>query len=700
MKFSLDWLGDHVRVAEAGGADGVRRLLDRAGLPVASSEEAGGDVLFDVEITPNRPDAMNHRGLAREIAAMSGVPFESRGGERAGEPPSEGPPAQELSSVEIQVPRLCRRFGARLVRGIRSAGSADRVRVRLASIGAKPIDAVVDATNYALWDIGQPLHAFDLDRLRGGRIVVRKAKRGEKLVTLDGVERELEPSDVVVADAERAVSLAGIMGGLDTAVSEKTTNVLLEAAWWDPVAIRRTSRRLKMHTDASHRFERGSDPEAIPEALDLAARLLLGAAGGTLAPGRIDARGKALPRRRAVLRLLRLSLLSGDERLDLDFAAESLARLGFAISKRSGKRLTVEVPSFRPDVAIEEDLVEEVLRVWGYDRLPSRLPFTAGAGGHLEPLRVVEEKLSDEAVAAGLHETFSYPFVNRQADEPSFSAWLEATRTAKAPLSVANPVDASRRDLRATLLPGLLDAVSRNFRHGAREVALFEVGRAFGADGDVSRPESFESRRFAFAIGGDVRPHWSVPVASRAADFFDVKGLFERLLEPWADPARLAWKPFRADAFAAGAAALCETGDGRLLGVAGVLAEAEREKRRLPEGVCAAEILVEAIPRDGRGARYVGYSAFPPIVADLSFAQPRGLEWETLERFVSDLALANLESLKLLDRYEGPGVAEGQVKTTIRLTFRSFERTLEQAEINRERDRLAAALAEKHSVQF
>jgi phenylalanyl-tRNA synthetase beta chain len=693
MKFSLDWLGDHVTVVEAGGADGVHRLLDRAGLPVASSEEAGGDVLFDVEVTPNRPDAMNHRGLAREIAAMSGVPFESRGGERAGEPPSEGPPAHELSSVEIQVPRLCRRFGARVVRGIRSAGSADRVRARLASIGAKPIDAVVDATNYALWDIGQPLHAFDLDRLRGGRIVVRKAKRGEKLVTLDGVERELEPTDVVVADAERAVSLAGIMGGLDTAVSEKTTNVLLEAAWWDPVAIRRTSRRLRMHTDASHRFERGSDPEAIPEALDLAARLLLAAAGGTLAPGRIDARGKALPRRRAVLRLTRLSLLSGDERLDLDFAAEALARLGFAVAKRSGKRLTVEVPSFRPDVAIEEDLVEEVLRVWGYDRLPSRLPFTAGAGGHLEPLRVVEEKLSDQAVAAGLLETFSYPFVDRQADESSFSAWLEATRTAKAPLSVANPVDASRRDLRATLLPGLLDAVSRNFRHGAREVALFEVGRAFGADGDVSRPESFESRRFAFAIGGDVRPHWSVPVASRAADFFDVKGLFERLLEPWADPARLAWKPFRADAFAAGAAALCETGDGRLLGVAGVLAEAEREKRRLPEGVCAAEILVEAIPRDGRGARSVGYSAFPPIVADLSFAQPLELEWETLERFVSDLALANLESLKLLDRYEGPGVAEGEVKSTIRLTFRSSERTLEQGEVNRERDRLAAALA-------
>jgi phenylalanyl-tRNA synthetase beta chain len=332
--------------------------------------------------------------------------------------------------------------------------------------------------------------------------------------------------------------------------------------------------------------------------------------------------------------------------------------------------------------------------------LPSHLPATAGAGGHLEPLRLVEEKLTDGAVAAGLHETFSYPFTDREADESSLSAWLEATGTARDPLSVANPVDASKPHLRSTLLPGLLDAVSRNFRHEARGVGLFEVGRAFGAEGDPARPETFESRRFAFALGGEARSHWSVPLASRETDFFDAKGLFERLLERWVEPGSLAWKPFRADAFVTGAAARCETADGRLLGVAGVVSESERVKRRLPEGVCAAEILVEAVPAAGRPVRHVAFPAFPPIVADLSFAQPRELGWETLERFVRQLALADLESLRLLDRYEGPGVAEGQVKTTIRLTFRSFERTLEQAKINRERDRLAAALAEKLSVQF
>jgi phenylalanyl-tRNA synthetase beta chain len=694
MKFSLEWIGDRVAIADAGGPNGVRQLLDRAGLPVESAEGEGEGAVFDVEITPNRPDAMSHRGLAREVAAMAGLPFRDSGGESS-EPPSSGPPVEELASVEIAVPRLCRRFGARVVRGIASVPSSGMVRARLGAIGAKSIDAAVDATNYALWDLGQPLHAFDLDKLSGGRVVVRKARRGEKLVTLDGVERALEPSDVVVADGERPVSLAGIMGGLDTAVSRTTTNVLLEAAWWDPVSIRRTSRRLGMHTDASHRFERGADPEAIPEALDLAARLLLGAAGGTLAPGRIDARGASFPRRRVVLRLERVRLLAGDPRIDLDFAAAALTRLGFGIARKTARRLTAEVPSYRPDVSIEEDLVEEVLRVWGYDRLPSRLPATAGAGGYLEPRRIIEDALSDEAAAAGFHETYSYPFVDRESDESSFGPWLEATGTAKEPLSLANPVDASKRDLRATLLPAILDAASRNFRHGARQVALFEVGRAFGSQGDIALPETFESRRLAFALGGEARPHWSAPADSRGADFHDAKGLVERLLERWVPAEELAWRVFGAPAFVAGAAARCETKSGALLGVVGIVGRAEREKRRLPDGVSAGEILVDAIPLEGRAVRFRPFSLFPPIVADLSYSLPSGVAWETVDAFARDLGLANLESLRLFDRYSGPGVPDGHVKTTVRLTFRSADRTLGQDEVNAERDRLASALREK-----
>ena len=689
MKFSQAWLDEYVDIAAAGGADAIRRLLEQAGFPVEGMEAADADTVFEIEITPNRPDAMNHRGLAREIGAMAALPGRDVTAFR-GEPPSSGPPASDLTSVTIEVPRLCRRFGARVLRGISHASAAKRVRERLEAIGAKPISAAVDATNYVLWDLGQPLHAFDLDRLAGGRVVVRRARKGEKLVTLDGIERSLEPSDIVVADAERAVSLAGIMGGLKTSVTAETRNVLLEAAWWDPVAIRRTSRRLGMHTDASHRFERGADPEAIPAGLSQAAGIILESAGGTLAPGILDARGQGEAPRRATLRLSRLRLVAGDDRLDLDFAEQALARLGFSPVRR-GKRVAVSVPSFRRDVSIEEDLIEDVLRVYGYEKIPARLPPASGGGGYLEPLAVVERVLSDRAVAAGLFETVNYPFVNRVEEERPFQPWLAETGTAPEPLSIANPLDENRRDLRATLLPGLLDALARNVHHGRRDAALFETGRVFGKPGEPDRPESFEGRRFAFAFSGDSRPDWSLPGPSRRADFFDAKGLVEALLLPWRGPESLSWRLFAAEGFTPGAAAIVRS-EGDLLAVAGLVAEKEREKRKLPEAVFAGELVLEAISVPEEPTRFRAFSPYPSVEADISFTHSLRKHWGEIESFIGGAKLADLESYRLQDRYQGAGVLEGDVKTTIHLVFRSPARTLAQEAVNREVERLLREL--------
>ena len=697
MKFSLDWISDFVDTRQAGDVERIRALLEQAGFPLESLERSGSDTILDLEITPNRPDVMSHRGVAREIAAMAGLSFPAP--RERGEAQGEGQPVHELASVEIRVPRLCRRFGARVVRGISEAPASDRVRSRLAAIGAKPISAAVDATNSVLWEIGQPLHAFDLDKLAGWRIVVRRARRGEPLVTLDGIPRVLSADDVVVADAERAVSLAGIMGGLDTAVTAETRNVLLEAAWWDPAAIRRTSRRLGMHTDASHRFERGADPEAIPEALDRAAALLVAAAGGVLAPGMIDARGLAWKKRRAVLRLRRLRLIAGDDRLDLGFAAAALRRLGFEVAE-GGRTLRVTVPSWRADVAIEDDLVEEVLRVYGYERLPSRLPATRGGGGHLEPLREIEERMTDAASAAGLYETMASPFVRRSEQESAFAAWLEATDAAPEPLSVANGLDATRPDLRATLLPGLLEAVARNVHRGERSVGLFEIGRVFSRRGDPGDPPSFESRRFGFAITGAWRDHWSAAGEGRDADFFDAKALVERLLAPWIGAEELGWRPFQASGFAAGAAALVEASGTDHLGVVGQISTAEAAHHKLSQPVFAAEIVIEAIPSSRGATRFVPYSTFPPIEADLSFSQSRDASWETIEGLVRGAGLAHLESVHVADRYAGKGVPEGRVKTTVRLAFRSPERTLSQEEVNKEIQRLRGALESSIGASF
>ncbi len=409
--------------------------------------------------------------------------------------------------------------------------------------------------------------------------------------------------------------------------------------------------------------------------------------------------GKLFRIRRTALRLSRLRLLSGDTRLGLDFAEEALGRLGFA-HERKGKRLSVSIPLFRTDVRREDDLVEEVLRVYGYDRLPSRLPAATGAGEVKEPLRGVEDRLSDAAAAAGLFETVNDPFVDRDGEEAPFGDWLRLTDTALEPLALVNPLDASRRHLRATLLPGLLDAAARNLRHGARESALFEVGRVFGSRGESDRPESYESRRFAFALAGDRRSHWSLPEKLRAADFFDAKGLVETLLAPWVPASDLAWKPVRVEAFTEGAAATVETRSGRLLGIAGLVAGGERQRRGLVASVFAGEILVDAVPAGDRPFQFEEYSTLPAISADLSFAQPKDFAWQELEQFVRSRALAHLESLACVDRYEGPGVAAGQVKTTIRLTFRAADRTLEQEEVNRQVRRLAEELASRPGITF
>jgi phenylalanyl-tRNA synthetase beta chain len=489
------------------------------------------------------------------------------------------------------------------------------------------------------------------------------------------------------------------MGGLDTAVTSATKNVLLEAAWWDPPSIRRTSRRLGLHTDASHRFERGADPEAIPEALDRAAAILLASAGGTLASGWIDARGAAWKTRRAALRLSRLKLLAGTDDIDLDFAAQGLERLGFVLGKRSRGRISVTVPSWRPDVSIEDDLVEEVLRLYGYDRLPSSLPPARRPGGHLEPLRIVEERLADAAASSGLYETMSAPFLDHASDEAPYAAWLEAAGSAGKPLTLANPLDTARKDLRATLLPGLLDAAARNVHRGQRDVALFEVGRVFDRAGDPEEPATFESRRFAFAIAGEPRAHWSASGPRARADFFDAKGVAERALSPWLDPGDLRWIPFSSEAFGAGAAALVESAAGETIGVVGLVSRAEREKRKLDEDIFAGELRVEAIPA-AAAARFEPYSSLPPIAADLSFAHEKAKTWGEVREAVLAAKPADLESVRIVDRYEGPGVPQGMVKTTIRLTFRSSDKTLEQEQVNREVRRVGDVLASRLGVTF
>jgi phenylalanyl-tRNA synthetase beta chain len=451
-----------------------------------------------------------------------------------------------------------------------------------------------------------------------------------------------------------------------------------------------------MHTDASHRFERGANLDAIPGALRLSAGLIASWTGGRVAPGLLDAHGAPFRVRRAPLRLSRLRLVSGDETLTLDFAEEALVRLGFSCERR-GKHLSVSIPLFRQDVRREDDLIEEVLRVRGYQNLPSRLPVSGAPGGYLEPLREVEERMTDLAVGAGFFETMSVPFVSRADDEAPFATWLAATGAAAEPLRLANPLDAGKPDLRATLLPGLLDALEKNARHGRRDAALFEVGRVFDRPGHPEEPRSYESRRAAFALSGEPRPHWS---GGAAPGFFDAKGHVERLLEPWLPAARLTWRSFAAPGFAPGAAAVAEMSPSAPVAVVGLLSSEERARRHLPDASFLAEIRVDAIPLSGAAARFEPWPGYPSIEADLSFLQDRALSWAEVARFLGREKIPSLEAARIVDRWEGEGVPAGKVKTTLRLVFRSSDRTLSQEEVNGWVQRIAEELRYRLGVSF
>jgi phenylalanyl-tRNA synthetase beta chain len=705
VKFSLDWLNDFVDVAAAGGPDVIRERLSAAGIAIEGVEAAGADKVLEAEITPNRPDAMNHRGLAREIAATCGIALRSLpGGAGPGE---SGESADALARVTIDVPDRCHRFAVRVVRGTSVKPSPAKIQTRLHAIGLAPINALVDATNVSLWELGQPLHAFDADRVVDRHLIVRLASRGERLLCLDGVERELHPEDVVVADRKRVLSLAGVIGGSESAISEATKNVLLEAAWWDPASVHRTARRHGLHTDASHRFERGADVQAIPAGLAVASKLILASCGGTLAPRTVDNVAQAFEPRRLTLRLSKLRALSGLSQISLERAAEILISLGFGVGM--GKdALALTAPSWRLDVQIEEDAIEEVCRIHGYGSIPSVLPpipggsqrFVDGSDGVFAP-RELEDRVADAARAAGLSQAVNFPFVSSREGEDVFGNLLAKERFLEAPLHLENPLDRSRSTLRRLLLPGLLGAVSRNFRNGQRSISLFEVGRVWDtqgatADGPGDTP-GYESRHFAFALAGAASSFWDRP--ARDADFFDGRAVLERLIADFPEAGGWRFVAARAAGLSPGAAASFQDERGRLCGVVGRLDESVRQRHELPVSVVCGELALETLPAARMTPRFQPYSALPPIDVDVTLTHPDSLTWAALAQELQALKLPDLESFGYADRYTGPGVAEGWAKSTIALRFRSRERTLSQEDVNRQRDRFLEAAIKKFGVR-
>ncbi len=696
MKFAYSWIASYL----PGPAPDPKTLGDRltaVGFIVEGVEGAGASTVYDVEITANRPDGMNHRGLAREAAVAARRTFADP--EASAAVPESGPAVGTRAAVVVAEPALCSRYSARVIEGMAVRPASAAVTTRLGAIGQSSISSPVDATNHVLWDIGQPLHAFDLDTLAKGAdglptIVVRRAKAGEKLVTLDGVERMLTPQHLVIADAERPVALAGVMGGLATAISEKTTRILLESAHFHPGAVRKTARSLGMHTDASHRFERGTDPEATLDGLNRAARLIVADCGGSVARGVIDVRAaKAAPAALA-LRLDRLAAFLGMT-IPADRVVEILRELGLAPVLEGGA-VRVTVPSWRIDVTSEEDLVEEVIRCEGYDSLPETLP-APFVPRTVSRAAQVPDRARDLLAGMGLLECQTYSFVSEAENAPFASA------APGAPVVVENPLGEPFTTLRATPVVGLLQSAQHNVRRGQKDLALFEVGTSFGWNPEKTSAEErksgdgrvSEKAKVAILLAGARSRHWSQPEAADS-DFFEGAGIAAALMRGLGLGEPRALFTFKEDLLfsflAQGRAASIEV-NGVPAGWVGVLEPSLAASWDLTDPVVAdldLGVLAAALPPAETSVEPP--SKYPGSEVDLTVTHPLSTPWSALEGSVRSGAPAELFAVEAKGRYRGPGVADGFVKTTLTLRFGSPRGSLAREDVNGWRDAAARRL--------
>jgi phenylalanyl-tRNA synthetase beta chain len=670
--------------------------LTMVGMAVDAVHEAGDDFTLDFDLTSNRPDCLSHLGIAREVAVMEGTPVRLP----QAEPSRVGGSARELTAVEIQDTGLCPRYAARVVRGVKIAPSPEWLVKRLEAIGQRPINNVADITNYVLHEQGQPLHAFDLRKLTGQRIVVRRARAGERLRTLDGVERELDEQMLVIADAARAVALAGVMGGLETEITDETTDVLIESAYFDAPSVRRTSKLLGLHTEASHRFERGTDYEGVLRAQERCVALICELAGGTATEDAIDVYPQPLPQAEVSLRPSRVKALSGVE-VSTDDIKRILTGLGFAAEsdEERSARLRFVAPTWRVDIEREEDLVEEVVRHAGYDKIASELAPSSMAGEY-NPGEGRKRALRRTLSTLGFDEAISFSFIDAAHDErfeliPDF---VQAGEAAERFVTLTNAIIEGATRMRPTLLPGLLDAVQHNFHHGTRDVQLFEVGRVFAANSERGALPLEQEALAIVLSGGAIEAGRAGAV--RELDFYDLKGALEAIVDAM-KLRRLRFADARVKHLRAGQSASVSTEDNQALGFIGRLDEKVAVEYKFRQPVYVAEInLSRLLVMEETPVLYRPLARYPGIDRDVSLLVDRRITYDDLESAARDEGLADLREVKLVDVYEGANLPEGKRSVTLRLEYRADERTLRDEEVDEMHARIRAAFEQKFGAQL
>src|ERR1700722_6128157 len=712
MKLSPQWIRDFVDVS----VDDHRLAEDltAVGIAVEGISGSGADTVFEMEIGTNRPDAMNHYGVAREAAAIYGVElkelsvFSSQlsakqtSAAKASSSSASGGTTEVVPfpstpfPIHIEDVQSCPRFSARVIPGASIKPSHEKVAHRLSLLGQRAISNAVDATNYVLWEMGKPTHVFDLDLLEGGKLIIRRAKEGEKLKTLDGIERTLSAEDVVVADANRAVSLAGVMGGFDTMITDKTRDILIESAWWDPATIRKTSRRHGIHTDASHRFERGADFESTVISCDLVAKLILDSGGGELAGGVVDVVARKVDQAPVVLRVSEVQRILGGK-IDAGEIFRILKKLGFGVipEGQADQQFRVQIPSWRLDVEREIDLIEEVARLHGYDRFENTLPAYSGEVVELPHARAQSE-VRKRALALGYNEAVSLTFISHEDAE----RFAPETRV----LELENPLSEEASVMRTSLVPGMLDMLAWNLNRDLKDVRLFEMGSVYEA-GDEER---IEPKRMCLGapLGAlkHAQPAGSVLDVSKgeqaeAAEVFrSAKGDVETLVGAFA-VGTVSWDRETAEYFHRGRSARASV-DGAVIVQLGQVAPEVAAARKLREPVFLAEIDLEALYLRGlRQIRFEPLGKYPVVERDFSFIFGGGVAFGAMEKAVADLRLSELREFGPVEIFRGASIGAGKYSILLRAKFESRERTLRDDEVAEWSARVVQALVGLGGVQ-
>ncbi|MHB8541253.1 MAG: phenylalanine--tRNA ligase subunit beta [Candidatus Acidiferrales bacterium] len=687
MKVLYNWLKEFADITAP--ATELRSRLSMAGVAVDSVDETPAGPVLDAEITINRPDLLGHLGIAREIAALYKLDL------KRVQPKFQesAETASKAARVEIECPDLCARYTARIIRGVKIQPSPDWLRQRLEALGQSSINNVVDLTNYVMLELGQPLHAFDYDRLAEHRIVVRRARPGETVRTLDGIERKLTKDMCLICDARSAVAIGGVMGGAESEISFSTKNLLLESAWFDPISIRRTSKTLALRTEASMRFERGVDMELADLASRRASELIQQLAGGEILAGVVDVYPHPAALEKIELSRKELLRIMGADVPDRAIE-EILSALGFSPQRIDANRGSAgslvaawecTVPSWRGDVTREIDIIEEIARHYGYDKFPPRLPPAKQPAARL-PHAAEEDRLRERLVALGYQEIVAIPLVDPERDA-SFRA------EAVTPAMIANPLSEDASTMRTSGVTSMVGAIEWNLNHGQRNLRLFEFGRAY----ELRAGKPLEAHVLTIGATGLAREQ-SIHEAAREFSFDDLKGDLDQIL---ALAGGAHWTLGGPAWLAAGRAAQISVAasDAKPIGIAGQLARNLAQQFKLRQNVYLAELrldsLAQAVAQTHNSLRYQPLPRFPAAERDFSLVLSDGTTFAQIEDVIRGLNVPELRRIEAIDLFRGGQIPEGKYSLLVRVTFQSAEATFTEAQLTDFSTRIVSALTEK-----